>query len=75
MAAPSREDVAEMIKTALTEFEQRGGSHMQAMQAEHVSVEQARSSLPELAAGTRQEFFEHPGSHRGAHHLEQHHVR
>ena len=36
MAALSRTDVAEMIKTALTEFEQRVGSHMQAMQAGHV---------------------------------------
>ena len=57
MAAPSCEDVAEMIKTALTEFEQRVGSHMQAIQAEHVSVDQARASLAELANSTRQEFL------------------
>ena len=57
MAAPSSVDVAEMTKTALTEFEQRVGSHMQAMQAEHVSVDQARASLAELAAGTCQEFL------------------
>ena len=57
MAAPSREDVADMIKNALTDFEQRVGLHMQAMQSEQVSAEQARASLAELASGTRQEFL------------------
>ena len=38
MAALSRADVADMISTALIEFEQRIGFHMQAMQAEHVSA-------------------------------------
>ena len=56
MAAPICEDIAEMIRTALTEFEQRVGPHMQAMQAEHMSADQARASLAELANGTRQEF-------------------
>ena len=46
-----------MISTALTAFKQRVGLSMQAMKAEHVSVEQARSSLAELAAGTYQEFL------------------
>ena len=46
-----------MMTTALAEFEQRVGSRMQAMQAEHVSVDDARASLASLADGTRQEFL------------------
>ena len=41
MAALSRADVAEMIVSALADFEQRVGSHMHAMQAEHVSLDDA----------------------------------
>ena len=56
MAAPSRADVEGMIATALAEFEQRVGTHMQAMQTEHVSVVDAQACLMTLADGTRQEF-------------------
>ena len=57
MAALSRADVEEMIATALSEFEQRIGSHIQAMQAEHVSVVDAWASFATLADGTHQEFL------------------
>ena len=45
MAALRRADVTEMISTALTESEHPVGSHMQAMQAEHMSVVDARANV------------------------------
>ena len=53
---PSRAEVEVMITSALAGFEQRVGTHIQAMQTDQVSRFDAQASLAMLSDGTRQEF-------------------
>ena len=56
MAAPSREEVDAMIKSAMLAFEQKVGLHMETKAKEMVTIEQARVSLSDTMERIREEF-------------------